>query len=68
MTDARYVLWVDDGDGVWRGIDGQNELRYLNHSSQPNAGFDGPELYALRTIRVGDEITFHYGDEWEGVD
>ena len=68
MTDDRYVLWVDDGDGVWRGIDGRNELRYLNHSSKPNAAFDGPELFALRTIRPGEEITFHYGEEWEGVD
>jgi uncharacterized protein len=68
MRDGRYVLWVDDGDGEWRGVRGENELKYLNHSSSPNAEFDGEELTAIRTIRAGEEITFHYCDEWEGVE
>ncbi len=68
MRDGRYVLWVDDGDGQWRGVRGTNDLRFMNHSSNPTAELDGEEVYAARTIRKGEEITFHYGEEWEGVD
>ena len=66
--DGRYVLWVDEGNGDWVGVSGKNRLRYLNHSSSPNAEFDGVELYALRDIEAGEEITFDYGEEWEGVE
>jgi len=62
-----YVLWVPDAKGKYYGISGRNDLRYLNHSSKPNAEFEGPELFATKKIRKGTEITFHYGDEWEGV-
>jgi uncharacterized protein len=58
-----YVLWVDDGDEVY-GIRGSTALRYLNHSVRPNAVFRGDQLYALREIRPGTEITIHYGDDW----
>ncbi len=67
-TDSMYVLWVEGDDGVWRGIRGENELRFLNHSSAPNAAFEGPELFAMRAIGPGEEITIHYGDEWDDVD
>lgn len=63
---GRYVLWVTDEDGTETGIRGLNTLRYLNHSSKPNAEFDGPDLYALRAIRVGEEITFNYDPEGHG--
>lgn len=63
-----YVLWVETDEGGEVGIDGTNELRFLNHSDEPNAEFDGPELYALRTIRVGEEILFYYGDNWDAED
>ena len=46
---------------------GQNELRYVNHSRKPNASFYGDELEALRAIRPGEEITHDYGWEWAGV-
>jgi len=45
--------------------------RYVNHSCEPNAGLkDGTELYALRDISEGEEITFDYStymdeDDWE---
>ncbi|MFT7616748.1 MAG: hypothetical protein ACI97A_000377 [Planctomycetota bacterium] len=62
--DGTYVLWIDcELDGVY-GIDGCNDLKYTNHSPTPNATFEGPELIALRDIMPGEEITFHYGDEW----
>ena len=59
-----HVLWVLQEDGSEVGIDGQNELRFLNHSSKPNCAFYGTELSSLCDIRPGDELTFHYGDDW----
>jgi SET domain-containing protein len=66
--DGMYVLWVEDEDGKLFGIDGQNDLRFVNHSHQPNAIFLGDELVTLRAIRPDEEITFHYGEEWEDLD
>ncbi len=66
-VDGTYVLWVEDDDDVWRGILGENELRYLNHSGLPNAAFEGPELFAMRRIAPGEEITIHYGEDWDDV-
>lgn len=57
-----YVLWVEDGDELC-ARNGENGLRFLNHSRAPNAQFDGFELFALEAIQPGDEITFDYGDE-----
>ena len=62
-----YVLWVEGDDGSTVGLLGKNGLRFLNHSGRPNAGFDGDHLYALRLIRRDQEITIHYGEEWEAV-
>jgi SET domain-containing protein len=63
-----YVLWVSEDpedDTAWVGRSGRNLLRYLNHSADCNAEFDGFDLYALRDIEAGEEITFYYGDEFE---
>jgi SET domain-containing protein len=64
QEDGRYVLWVEEDDGSWSGVDGRNVLRYMNHSSSPNAELYGVELYALRDIERGEEITIHYGEDW----
>ena len=64
---GRYVLWVNDDpadDEAWQGRSGRNLLRWLNHSADCNAEFDGYDLYALRDIQPGEEITFYYGDEF----
>jgi uncharacterized protein len=58
-----HVLWVEGDDGEWRGRDGKNLLRYLNHSRTPHAEFDGFDLYAAQTIAAGTEITIDYGEE-----
>lgn len=63
-----YVLWVETDDGEYTGIDGTGVLRWLNHSRSPNVEFDGADLYALKNIEPGDELTFDYGPEWEHVD
>jgi SET domain-containing protein len=66
--DGMYVLWLQEEDESWVGIRGTNGLQYLNHSSRPNAEFRGSDLIALRNIRPGQEITFHYGDEWDDIE
>jgi SET domain-containing protein len=62
--DGRYVLWVHESDALI-GIKGRNELRYLNHSATPNAALFGTQLYALRYIKPGTEVTIDYGEEWK---
>ncbi|MEM7244170.1 MAG: SET domain-containing protein [Acidobacteriota bacterium] len=66
--DGMHVLWVEDEKKGWVGIRGRNKLRFLNHSRKPNAELDGPEVYALRKIKRDEELTIHYGDEWENDD
>ena len=57
-----YVLWVQEDDsGDWTGYDGRNEMRFMNHSDEPNAEMDGLECFALREIQRGEEITIDYG-------
>lgn len=67
VQDGTYVLWVNEEGDTWRGVDGKNELMFLNHSSDPNAEFDGNKLTAVKDIEPDEEITFHYGDEWQDV-
>ena len=58
------MLWIYEDDGsVYDARSGKNGLRYLNHQRKPNAEFRGFELYSLRGIKAGSEITFNYGDE-----
>lgn len=68
MKNGTYVLWIEEDDGSYYGVQGENELRYLNHSSSPNADFDDELLYAVQRINVGDEICFHYGEDWEDTE
>lgn len=62
--DGKYVLWVEDGDETY-GVAGKTKFRFVNHSARPNAYFDGDELWSKKGIREGEEITFHYGDDWD---
>ena len=64
VRDGRYVCWIEFDDG-WRGYRGRGRLRFLNHADQPNSEFNGLDLYALRGIRKGDEVTIDYGDGYE---
>jgi hypothetical protein len=62
--DGIYVLWIIDEDGSQIGILGKNELRFLNHDSDPNAEFVGLDLYAVSNIQPGREIMIDYGEDW----
>lgn len=52
---------IDDcfmfGNDIWRVT---NDVRYLNHSENPNATFDGNELVATEDIDEGEEIFVFY--------
>ncbi|HIF97013.1 MAG TPA: SET domain-containing protein [Myxococcales bacterium] len=70
QRDGIHVLWIfeDDDEDREIGIEGRNELRFLNHSVNPNAEFLGLELHATRNIQPGYEVTIHYGEAWEDAD
>ena len=59
--DGRHVLWLSDTEALRV----ENDLRFINHSAAPNAEARGTELVALRPIKPGNEITIHYGDDWD---
>lgn len=62
QKNGTHVLWIwNEKRARWEGIDGVNEMRFLNHSDQPNADWWDTELYAVRPIAAGEEITFDYG-------
>jgi SET domain-containing protein len=63
-----HVLWTLEEDGREVGIEGQNDLRYLNHSHQPNVEFIGADLHAIANIQPGAELTFDYGEDWEDTE
>jgi uncharacterized protein len=62
--DTRYLFEINSRwtiDGASR----RNTARYINHSCRPNAEvyFVGHaiKIRAIRNIKSGDEITYHYG-------
>jgi SET domain-containing protein len=59
-----HVLWLV-ADGVDVGLDIENEARWVNHADEPNAAFYDEELWSLKRIRAGEEITHHYGEGWD---
>lgn len=62
MNDGDHVLWIDENTG----IQVQCELRYINHSDDPNAVYyDNLEVCAVRDIQAGEEITHNYCAGWE---
>lgn len=60
--DGSHVLWIYPEDGSEAiGRMGHNCLRFLNHSVEPNAGFEDFDLFALRSIAADEELTIDYG-------
>ena len=66
LDNGMHVLWVEVEDGEWVGRNGENILRYLNHSQKPCAEFDGFDLYAAHDIVPDQEITIDYGEDPNG--
>jgi len=61
--DGPHVLWMEDHK---YGFKVRCILKYINHSSEPNACYyDDLTVVALRDIKMDEEITHYYGDEWE---
>ncbi len=61
QKNGMHVLWIwDEATKTWAGHDIRNELRFANHSNQPNSEFWDTELYALKNIAADEEITFDY--------
>ena len=67
VVDGTHVLWLEAADGDWNGVEGAGVLRFLNHSRSPNVEFDGPDLYALNSITVDEELLVDYGEQWAHV-
>jgi SET domain-containing protein len=65
--DGIHVLWTEDERGEWSGLEVTNDARYVNHSVAPNAGLFDDGLWSIEAIRAGEEITHHYGVEWDDV-
>ena len=59
---AQQFLWYhgyqSPNDGLWRL--NMDNIRFINHSAQPNTYQDGDDDFAVRTIKAGDEITADY--------
>jgi SET domain-containing protein len=61
-TDAAHVLWISER----QGIEVLCDLRYINHSNDPNACYyDDLSVVALRDIEAHEEITHNYhSNDW----
>ena len=61
-TDAAHVLWISER----QGIEVLCDLRYINHSNDPNACYyDDLSVVALRDIEPYEEITHNYAsNDW----
>jgi hypothetical protein len=64
---ARYMFVINSKFSI-DGSPRSNVARYINHSCWPNATpiIRGGKIVirALRTISPGEEITYHYGEEY----
>lgn len=64
-TEGPYILWLDDGD---KRCEVTCDLKYINHSGKPNAVYyNDLTVVALNTIIEGEEITHHYGADWDHI-
>jgi uncharacterized protein len=64
MKRHHTFLFIVDDKEIIDGADGGNDSAYINHSCDPNAEavIEGKRIfiYALRTIRPGEEIAYDY--------
>ncbi len=55
--DGMHVLWLSDD----LAIELTNDLRYVNHSGDPNGALTDLGLVTLRPVDPGEELTHDYG-------
>ncbi|MEM9563518.1 MAG: SET domain-containing protein [Actinomycetota bacterium] len=55
--DGMHVLWLSDE----LAIELTNDLRYVNHSDDPNAALTELGLVTLHPVEPGEELTHDYG-------
>ena len=58
-TESRFTYFYHDAR-----LEVVNELKYANHSDTPNLVVIGLDLFAVVPIKIGDELTWHYGEDW----
>jgi uncharacterized protein len=67
IYDDYFEPWTQDllnhtiqiGPAIWR--DSKGLARYMNHSCEPNCGFDGKfRIVAMRDIKAGEHLTWDY--------
>lgn len=66
--DNPFVIEVYDEEGVLvQHRIGTNEFRFVNHSTNPNLEMNDHTLqfYAVKDIAKDEELTWHYGEEFE---
>lgn len=64
---GHWTLRRDHPDGTVELRNGRyqgNDLRYVNHSSNPNLHLDGWLFVTSREIKPGEELTLNYGFGW----
>jgi SET domain-containing protein len=61
-----FMVEFDNEDIALDASVNSNELRYINHSCEPNVfmrrAYRKVEYYALRNIKKGEELTCDYGE------
>jgi SET domain-containing protein len=66
---GKYLFELND-QWMIDGKDRSNIARYINHSCRPNAYPELSEdetqvkIFAKKTIKPGEEITYHYGPQY----
>ena len=62
-----HVLWIWNEDSErWEGINGKNEMRFLNHAQRTQCRLVGHRPVCHPPIAKDEEITFDYG--WDDED
>lgn len=64
---GKFLFWTGRGKMIDGYIPG-NKARFINHSCKPNCEIDIKKgrvyIFALRSIKEGEELTFDYGYEY----
>lgn len=64
---GKYLFWTGRGTMIDGNVAG-NKARFINHSCAPNCEIDIKNrkvyIFAIRSIKEGDELTFDYGPEY----